>query len=117
MRSLFAFEGKIRPLPYALCSIAVFFSQHLVVRAISAHYTLSPSLDGWFYVAPLRWLVTAHRATDIMLILALTYVLIAAWALAALAFRRAADANINGSAAAFVIVPIVQLVVIPFLFS
>lgn len=115
MQSIFAFEGKIRPLPYALWSIAVFFSQHLVVRAMSAASTLSPNTDWWFYLVPLRWAVAHHRASDVILITALAYGLVAAWVLAALAFRRAADANINGSVAAFAIVPIVQIAVILFL--
>ena len=50
-----------------------------------------------------------------MLILALAYGLLVAWVLAALAFRRAADANVSEWIAAAAIVPVVQIPAILFL--
>ena len=107
MRSLFAFEGKIRPLPYALWSFGMFFSQHVVVFV--AAQGRPPTLDWSFWLVPLRSLVTLERPSNLMLMLALAYLLAAAWALAALAFRRAADADIGEGIAAFAIAPVVQI--------
>jgi hypothetical protein len=72
-------------------------------------------LDLWFLVAPLRPLVMLDRLSSLVLILALAYLLIVAWALAALAFRRAADAGVSEWIAAYAVAPIVQLLVILFL--
>src|SRR6202171_3097392 len=109
MLSLFAFEGKIRPLPYALWSLGVFFSQHLAVLVVSGAQGHRLAADWLVYLMPLRSLVTLERASSIMLIAALAYLLIAAWALAALAFRRAADADLSEGIAVFAIAPIVQI--------
>jgi hypothetical protein len=58
-------------------------------------------------------LLIAHvRVSDPILILTLGYLLIVAWALAALSLRRAADANISGWIAAAAIAPVVQIPVI-----
>ena len=113
MQSLFAFEGKIRPLPYALGSFGTFFSQHVVV--FLAAQGRPPTLDWSFWLVPLRSLVTLERPSNLMLMLALGYLLAAAWALAALSFRRAADADIGGGIAALAIAPIVQIPAILFL--
>jgi uncharacterized membrane protein YhaH (DUF805 family) len=115
MQLPFAFTGTIRRLPYAFWSAAIFFSQHLLVLAIAAAYGQALPSDLWFYVNPLRSLVTLPRVSNIVLILALAYLLAAAWALAALAFRRAADADIGGGTAVFAIAPIAQIPVILFL--
>ena len=63
---------------------------------------------------PLRALVTLDRLPEFVLILALAGLLIAAWALAALAFRRAADAGVTEwiAPAAYAIVPVIQIWVI-----
>jgi uncharacterized membrane protein YhaH (DUF805 family) len=111
MRSLFAFEGRIRRLPYVLWSLAVFFSQHLVVLALAGAQARSLALEWWFYLVPLRSLVTL-QASDLVLILMLAYQVMAAWVLAALAFRRAADADINDWSTVLAIAPLVQLPVI-----
>jgi hypothetical protein len=115
MQPPFAFAGTIRQLPYALWSAAIFFSQHLLVLAISAAYGQELPSDWWFYINPLRSLVTVPRVSNVVLILALAYLLAAAWALAALAFRRAADADIGGGTAVFAIAPIAQIPVVLFL--
>jgi uncharacterized membrane protein YhaH (DUF805 family) len=119
--ALFSFNGRIRRVPYAFWSLAVFFSQHLVVllafRSQGQSLGLSGSLtfDWAFYVLPLRWLVTLQRPSDLMLILALADLLIAAWVLSALAFRRARDGNVNGWIAVFAVAPLVQIPAIVFL--
>ena len=45
------FEGKIRPLPYALWSFGTFFSQHVVVFV--AAQGRPPTLDWLFWLVPL----------------------------------------------------------------
>jgi uncharacterized membrane protein YhaH (DUF805 family) len=112
MRSLFAFEGRIGRLRYALWSFGILLSQHLAVFALSGFQARKLVADPWFYIAPLRALVTLERASDAVLMLGLVWLLIAAWALAALSFRRAADADLTGWAAAYAIVPLVQIAVI-----
>jgi uncharacterized membrane protein YhaH (DUF805 family) len=113
MRSLFVFEGKIQRLPYLVGALATFFSQHVVV--FLAAQGRPPTLDGWFWLVPLRSLVTLERPSNLMLLLALAYLLAAAWALAALSFRRAADADIDEGVAALTIAPIVQIPIVLFL--
>jgi hypothetical protein len=67
-----------------------------------------------FFVTPFRSLVLHGRASDLVLICALAY-LIATWALTALSFRRAADADISEWIAAAAIAPGVQIPVIALL--
>jgi len=119
MVSPFSFQGQIRRLPYALWSVGIFFSQHLAVLiAFRAYGPQAPLGWSWkpadwlFYVTPLRALVAVSQVSDFMLILALAYLLIVAWALAALSFRRAANANISEWIAAAAIAPVVQVFVI-----
>ena len=108
----FSFQGEIGRVPYALWSLGVFFSQHLAtfVSFRARGVPLQPDLE--FYITPFRSLVTHGRGSDLMLILALAYLLIAAWALTALSFRRAANADISEWIAAAAIAPGVQIPVI-----
>jgi hypothetical protein len=119
---LFSFKGQMRPLAYALCSFAVFFSQHIIVLAASkllgdpltcAWFDDSPvqpaACAAWFGVMPFRWMVKLGPGSTVMPLLAFAYSLMASWCLAALAFRRAADAEIPEWIVAFVIAPIVQI--------
>src|SRR6516164_2347381 len=117
----FSFAGSIRPLPYTAASWTVFFSQHLVVflvfRAQGQPLGLQERLstDWAFYLVPLRWLVRLDHPSSLLLIATLAAMLIAAWALAALAMRRATDANVSGWIAAFAVAPVVQIPAILFL--
>lgn len=113
MISFLSFEGKIRSAPFALWSIAAFFSQHLLVMVLLQSRSLPTSWQ--FYVLPLRSLAALVRSSEATLILALAYGLLVAWVLAALAFRRAADANVSEWIAAAAIVPVVQIPAILFL--
>jgi uncharacterized membrane protein YhaH (DUF805 family) len=112
MQSPFAFRGTLRQLPYALWSIGIFLGQYLVVLTASGDRSRGRDFELWTALTPLRSLVTHYVTPDITLLLALLYLLIAAWALAALSFRRASDADINESIAVLAIVPIIQIVVI-----
>jgi uncharacterized membrane protein YhaH (DUF805 family) len=119
MVSPFSFKGKIGRLPYALWSLGAFVSQHLVALSIFEARGISPkpewwwlNRDWWFYVTPLRLPVTDSQPSAILLLLALAYMLMVAWALAALTFRRAASADFSEWSAAAAMAPIVQVPVI-----
>jgi uncharacterized membrane protein YhaH (DUF805 family) len=115
MLSLFSFEGKIGRRPYALWSLGVFGSQYLVLLAASRFAVPSMPYDPqglrWlFFLVPLRTVAEiANRTSQITLLLCLVYLLIVAWVLAALAFRRAADANFSEWVAAWAVTPVVQI--------
>ena len=112
MRSLLSFTGQIRPLPYALSSAAIFFSQHLLVVIAYGLYRAPLRPDWLFYAMPPRFAAMGVPPSELMLIAAFGYGLIVAFALAALAFRRAANADIGGWIAAAAIVPVIQIPVI-----
>jgi hypothetical protein len=115
MRSPFAFEGQIRPLPYALWSIGLFGGQYLFVAAV--FHILGQSLNAnWrFYVMPLRSVVELKDVPSAVALFAFALTLVVAWMLAALAFRRAANASISGWVAAPVVAPVLQIPTILFL--
>ena len=120
MSSLFSFKGQIRPLPYALLSLAIFGSQHLLIAGVLRAFGHPLEPDPWFLFVPLRSLslrpiVIFDRSAGLIEILVLTYCLIAAWALSSLAFRRAADAGMSEWIAAYAFVPVIQIPVILFL--
>jgi len=120
MLQLFSFLGRMRPRPYLLSSLAVFFSQHLItILVIAAEGGLlgAAAKDWQFYLMPLQTLAKHSGASALTLLSALTGLLIACWALAALAFRRAADAEASGWIAAFAIAPVVQIATIGLLSS
>ncbi len=112
MKFPLAFEGQIRPLPYALVSSAVFFSQHLAVATLFA--ALHQDLDvRWrFWLLPLRSVADLHSAPAVTLALAFAFALLVAWALSVLAFRRSMSAGASVWTAAAVIAPIIQILVI-----
>jgi hypothetical protein len=95
-----------------LWSLSALLSQHVVTLSIIEMFGLTsqrvgrPTDDWLFYIMPLRSVVMGGQSPGILLLFALAYSLIVAWALAALAFRRAANANITEwIAAAVCIVP------------
>jgi hypothetical protein len=108
MLASLSFQGKIGRYPYALRSLGIFFSQHLITLLAFDLERRELDLDWGFYLTPLRALATLDHA-DLVSIPALAYFLIAAWALAALAFRRAADADVSVWIAAIAVAPIVQI--------
>jgi hypothetical protein len=112
----FSFTGRMRPSPYALWSAGVFFSQHLIAEYLfslqARPFTLAHS--WWFYVMPLpslarQTIYAGTIMTAMVLIIALACMVIAGWVLTALAFGRAADADINAWIAAWALAPIVQI--------
>jgi uncharacterized membrane protein YhaH (DUF805 family) len=104
----FMFKGKIGRAPYAAWSVAILLSQYLV--PLTAGDLLKS--DKWVYVIPHRALRAVGANADLVQALGAAYLLIVAWALAALAFRRANDANVGGWVAVFAITPIIQILTI-----
>ena len=107
------FHGRIGRLPYGLLSAAFFFSQHVVTLATFRWQGAPFHFDWWFAFIPLRSLVTQPEQP--VLLLGFAYMLAVAWALAALAYRRAVDADINEWIAAAAIAPFLQIAVIAYL--
>ena len=115
MLSLFTFTGKMR-LRYAVAALAAFSSQHLVIAGIFRALRHPLTLDAWFLLTPFRPLVRVDQVSTLLLLPALACILlIVAWVLAALAFRRAADAGVSEWIAAYAIAPIVQIPIFLFL--
>ncbi|SEO82242.1 hypothetical protein SAMN02990966_02963 [Rhodospirillales bacterium URHD0017] len=111
---MLSFKGEMRRLPYALAAFALFFSQHLALLAF-CEQGRTPALDYDFYLVPVHSFRTLYDASSPLLVLTFVYLLIVAWALAALSFRRAANADVNGWIAAAAIAPVIQVPVILFL--
>ena len=115
MTSPFAFHGRIGRLPYALASVAVFFSQHLVTWGLLRTQNAALIPDLWFAFVPLRALVVQANLPSPLLLVAFGYLLIVAWMLAALAYQRAADADINEWIAAAAFAPFLQVPIVAYL--
>src|SRR5215470_5829949 len=108
----FTFKGKIGRAPYAAWSVALFLSQYLVILAGPGNSAFLKT-GRWILAVPHRSLLTFGGDADFLL--RLVYLLLLAWALAALAFRRAVDANVDGGIAAVAIAPIIQIPAILYL--
>ena len=104
----FTFKGKIGRVPYAAWSVTIFLSQYLILLVAGD----LPKSDAWSYVVPHRALQIVGGNADLVQTLGIAYLLIVAWALAALTFRRANDADIGGWLAVFAITPVIQILVI-----
>ena len=111
---MLSFKGEIRPLPYALAALILFFSQHVAIVAAFGT-TDHRTLDFGFYVVPMHALTGVFQASELRIVTTFIYLLVAAWALAALSFRRAANAGVSGWIAASAIQPAIQVPVIVFL--
>jgi hypothetical protein len=107
MPSLLSFEGRIGRFRYGLLAIGLFFSQHLLVALVCGMQGRLPRLDWTFVLIPM--LALREIKPDMPVVLLVIYVLLAAWMLAALSFRRAADAQTADWVSALTIAPIVQI--------
>ncbi len=118
MLKFFSFEGRIWRSEFALWSLGIYLSQYAVIAAVfGPRYVLTQlqQMDWRFSTVPLRSL-WASEALGIALILVVSaFILIANWALTALAFRRARDADASEWIAALAIAPVVQIAAIFYL--
>ena len=106
----FGFHGRMGRLPYGLWSTGLFLSQHVITLAAFRWRGAPLQLDWWFAFVPLRSLVAQPEQP--LLLLGFAYLLAVAWVLAALAYQRAVDADINEWIAAAAIAPFLQVAVI-----
>ncbi len=117
LRWPFSFSGRVGRLTYLVASLVAFLSQHLLVIGAYDTPRWTPPLGTQFWVLPLRALAKLSPEVLSWPIGAIAFGVLVTWILAALALRRATDAGAGAGLAALVIVPIVQLVVIPLLAS
>src|SRR4051794_36589180 len=113
MLSPFTFAGRLGRLPYVAWSAGAFFSQHIVVALALGRV---PKIDLTYVVVPVRTLISVTLANPhlpaLIAIPAFIWFAAVAWALVALAFRRAADAGEFEGIAILAITPVVQILVI-----
>lgn len=120
MNRTLRFEGWAGRAAYATASLAVFFSQHLIVLApelLTGHPVAFPPL---FWVNPLRVLIFKavsgpDAPTPDLFVLGMAATFMADALLVWLAFRRSRRAWGGGWIASLAIVPVVQLAVIAWL--
>jgi hypothetical protein len=108
VRAVLAFDGQIRRGRYAVASGIVFLSQHLAVLTLLAVVHRHVDLDINFFVVPLRAVADLQLASVIPAAtfpIAFAYMLLVAWILAVLAFRRSTDAGATTWTVAAVLVP------------
>lgn len=109
-----SFEGRLRRWPYVLMTAAVFLGQYVV--ALPFALLAEPPQLGWhFLLMPLHAVARGSQASNATLVAFLVVGLLVAWALAALAFRRANDADQSGMLAAFALTPLTQIPVFIYL--
>ncbi len=115
MRKFFAFEGTIGRLPYALSSLAIVALPYAAVRLVFAALHQPWAATWRSSTVPLFALGELEHLPLFTLPLAFLALLVVYWALAALAFRRAADAAADGWIAALVVAPGFQIPAILYL--
>lgn len=106
---LWSFDGRLSRPAYALLTAAIFFSQHLVALLIAKAHGIALTPDWRFWLMPLRSFVTHVEVSNALNVVILILAVLAAWAIAAAAFRRAADAGLSPWIAAFALAPISQI--------
>jgi len=112
---MFAFKGRTGRLTYVAAALAVFFAQHLIVLAAFGLSDQALAPDWRFLVTPFGSLAHLQPAPPFIALVGVALMLLAAWVLAVLSFRRAADAGLPGWIAAAAIAPVVQIPAILFL--
>jgi len=111
----FSFDGQLARGRYALWSIGLLLSQPALVLAVVLGRGETLRFAYWSALIPYRWLVTQSDGAMLPVLLGLVYITIIAWALVALAFRRAADAAVDPWIATFALAPVLQIPAILFL--
>lgn len=112
MTSLFSFRGRLSRRAFVAAALSVFLCQHLAVFAALAAMGEPFSPQWWFWFTPLRALVQSCASPPWVPLSAMAALLVVNAALAALAMRRARDAGLGEGAAALVIAPGLQIVVL-----
>jgi hypothetical protein len=110
--SVFSFQGRIGRIGYALAVAAIFVAQYLFAAVCATALGRAVSLDVWFWLFPLRTLVSLSTAPASLLAVAMVATLVADTLLAALSFRRAADGHVTIPIAILAVMPVVQFIAI-----
>src|SRR5580704_5872440 len=110
--SVFSFQGRIGRIGYALAVAAIFVAQYLFAAVCATALGRAVSLDVWFWLFPLRTLVSLSTAPASLLAVAMVATLVADALLAALSFRRAADGHVTIPIAILAVMPVVQFIAI-----
>lgn len=115
MRKLLSFEGLLSPLVYLLGAPILLLSQNLMVALCYRWQGIALHADAWFWLLPLRRLaqMPGVTATQAATVFALAFVI--AWALAALAVRRANWSGRGHRLSLFAIFPVLQIIVVALL--
>jgi hypothetical protein len=111
----FSFGGRVAPLPYAAWATIIFFLPHAATWGVFSmlHRPLETGLRFW--LMPLLSLVQLPQLPSLALLSAFFAMLLCSWALAALSFRRAVSAGLDGWIAALAAAPVLQVPAIVFL--
>lgn len=109
MLQFFTFEGRVRQLPYAFGSLAIFCAQYAVVIAIFCALHKPLALGWHFWAIPARSLAETDEFSAVSGLAGICLSIVVSWLLVSLAFRRATDANVSRWIATFIIAPFVQI--------
>lgn len=111
----FNFTERLSRLPYALWSLSVLVGQYLAMNSSYSFDNRPPIFESGKSIMILFDDLLASNTVMVVVGLTLVLFLAVAWALVALAFRRAIDCNASGWIAPLAMVPIVQIPVILYL--
>jgi hypothetical protein len=128
MTNPFAFQPPIGRLVYLIWIVPVFFSQHLFVWLVATWQGFPLGFNDFqFYVYPMRSLIADATHVVVfdnmprtarvvlpnwLLAVGFVFVVLQAWAVVALSYRRAVDARMDAWLAAVAIAPLIQFVAI-----
>jgi len=104
-----SFSGTINRLPYLLWSFVAFLLPYATTWLVFAAFSWRPYIGPRFWLMPLLSLAQIPQMPPALLLLAFFEMLFSGWLLAALAFRRAASADLDGWVAALAAAPVLQI--------
>ena len=112
----FSFEGPIGRRPFILVALALFLIQQAVHHLLVGEYLFSPTAfaNPWFNPLHGWWkalFLNQPSLDGVAIGLPVALILLAEWALAAIAYRRARTTGESGGLAALAVVPFVQIAV------
>lgn len=123
----FSFAGRLARIPYFLWIVPVFLSQYAFVALVARWRGVPLDYDDLgFYAFPLRMLVAepanvvamgpqTYTLPNAVLFLAFVFLIVQAWAIVALSYRRVVDARVDPWLAPAAIAPLIQIAAIGFL--
>ena len=110
-----SFRGTVSPLLFPPLALALIFSQHGLVLALSWMHNIALRTDWVFWLLPMRRMAMLPEVTALQAGLACAFSLLVAWGLALLCFRRAGRSAFGHGLATLAIVPGLQMAAVPLL--